>query len=37
MFRGVLATAAVALVLTAVAAGADEPVAPVDLGTLPGD
>ncbi|GHG06950.1 MULTISPECIES: hypothetical protein [Amycolatopsis] len=36
MFRGVLATAAVAMVLTAVPAGADEPVVPVDLGTLPG-
>ncbi|MDX3194368.1 hypothetical protein PV458_38745 [Streptomyces sp. MN03-5084-2B] len=36
MLRGVLATAAVAVVLTAVPASADEPVAPVDLGTLPG-
>jgi len=36
MFRGVFATAAVAVVLTAVPASADEPVAPVDLGTLPG-
>jgi len=36
MFRGVLATAAVALVLTAVPASADEPGGPIDLGTLPG-
>ncbi|WP_206785942.1 hypothetical protein [Amycolatopsis sp. MtRt-6] len=36
MFRGVFATAAVALVLTAVPASADEPGGPVDLGTLPG-
>ncbi|KDN22358.1 hypothetical protein [Amycolatopsis rifamycinica] len=36
MFRGVLATAAVAMVLTAVPASADEPGGPIDLGTLPG-
>ncbi|MDS0139536.1 MULTISPECIES: hypothetical protein [unclassified Amycolatopsis] len=36
MFRGVLATAAVALVLTAVPASADQPGGPIDLGTLPG-
>ncbi|SEC90872.1 hypothetical protein SAMN04489727_5550 [Amycolatopsis tolypomycina] len=36
MFRGVLATAAVALVLTAAPATADEPGGPIDLGTLPG-
>ncbi|MGW4064033.1 hypothetical protein ACWEGE_37490 [Amycolatopsis sp. NPDC004747] len=36
MFRGVLATTAVAVVLAAVPASAGEPVAPVDLGTLPG-
>lgn len=36
MFRGVLATAAVLTVLTAVPASADEVTGPIDLGTLPG-